>query len=149
MHPRLRVLADYLLKCGGAADVNPREIDAKALPHLFILNIERDADRKLSGLRIRFTGTALDKVFERKLIDRRLEEFVHGPRASDVLAAFHASADTGQALWMRQVVHMQDRPPRFVEGVTIRISPDRLYGGVVVGELATSEGSGFESQPLN
>jgi len=149
MDKRLRLLADYLLKRSDASQINPREIDAKALPHLFILDIVRDQRGKLEGLRIRLTGTALDKIFERKLVDRRLEEFVHGPRAVDVIGAFHNSAETGRALWMRQVVQMKDRPLRFVEGVTIPISPDRLYGGVVVGELAISEESSFQSLALN
>jgi hypothetical protein len=94
-------------------------------------------------------GTALDKAFQRKLIDRRLEEFVHGPRAKDVLAAFRKSAESGDALRMRQVVQMQGRLPRFVEGVVIRVAPDRLYGGLVIRELATNAESGFESNPLN
>ena len=42
MDHRLRLLADYLLQRSDASQVNPREINARALPHLFILNIERD-----------------------------------------------------------------------------------------------------------
>lgn len=149
MHERLRILADYLLGCSTAAEVNPRAIDARALPHLFILNIERDAEGKLAGLRIRFTGTALDAAFKRKTIDARLEDFVHGPRAPHVLAAFHSCAETGRALWMRQVVQLTDRPPRFVEGVAVRLDGERIYGGLVVGELAAAEQSRFESKALN
>ena len=149
MDQKLRVLADYLLTCGGVSDVNPRNIDAKALPHLFILTIERNAEGKLEGLRVRFTGTALDSAFQRKLVGSRLEDHVHGPRASDVLAAFHDCAETGRARWMRQVVHLEARSPRFVEGVAIRLTPERLYGGLIVGQLAKEEDAGFESADLS
>jgi hypothetical protein len=151
MHQRLRVLADYLLSRKDSSEVNPRDIDPKVLPHLFILNIERGTDGKRNALRVRFAGTALDTAFQRKLVNSRLEEFAHGPRATDVLAGFHACADDGRALWMRQVVHIKDRPPRFVEGVTVRLAPDRLYGGLIVGfgDLARAEETGFESLALN
>ena len=85
MDQKLRVLADYLLARNDASDVKPRDIDAKALPHLFILNIERSAEGKRSGLRVRFTGTALDNAFQRKLVGSLIEDHVHGRRASDVL----------------------------------------------------------------
>ena len=149
MDQKLRVLADYLLARSDVSDVNPRDIDAKALPHLFILTIERSAEGKLSGLRVRFTGTALDTAFQRKLIGSRLEDHVHGPRASDVLAAFHDCAETGRARWMRQVVHIRDRSPRFVEGVTVRLTAERVYGGLIVGQLAKDEDESFESADLN
>ena len=148
MHRHLQGLATYLLTCKDASSVNPRDVDPKALPHFYILNIERDAAGKTSALRIRFTGTALDTAFRRKLLNCRLEDFVHGPRASEVLAGFHACADSGRALWMRQVVQFQDRLPRFVEGVAVRIPPERIYGGLYVGELAVDEASQFESKEL-
>ena len=148
MHQRLRVLADYLLKCGSAADVNPREINAKSLPHFFILNIERGADGEFNGLRIRFTGTALDNAFQRKLLGNRLEDYVHGPRGGEVIAAFHDCAETGRALWMRQVVQLEARPPRFVEGIAIRFALDRIYGGLIVGDVANDDSSSFQSTDL-
>jgi hypothetical protein len=149
MHQRLRILADYLLKCGSAAEVNPRDIDAKSLPHFFILNVERGADGVLSGLRVRFTGTALDTAFQRKLLGNRLEDYVHGPRGGEVIAGFHDCAETGRALWMRQVVQLEARPPRFVEGITIRITPERIYGGLIVGEVANDDSSDFQSMDLH
>ena len=50
---------------------------------------------------------------------------------------------------MRQVVRIRDRLPRFVEGVAVHLGPDRIYGGLIVGELpADVEEGSFESYPL-
>lgn len=149
MDPRLRLLADYFLQRSDASQVNPREINAAALPHLFILNIERNAAGKLDGLGIRFTGTALDGAFQRKLLTHRLEEFVHGPRAREVVASFHHCAESGQPVWMRQVVRLKGGLPRFVEGIAVRLAPQRIYGGLIIGEMAHDQDSGFESAPLS
>ena len=58
MDHRLRLLADYLLQRSDASQVNPREINARALPHLFILNIERDGGGTVMAIRIHFDSLA-------------------------------------------------------------------------------------------
>ena len=65
---------------------------------------------------------------------RRLEEFIHGPRGKDVIGRFQHCANTREPVWMRQIVQLRDRPPRFVEGVAIYLQPERIYGGLIVGE---------------
>jgi hypothetical protein len=80
-------------------------------------------------LRIRLVGSALDEAFCRPLRGHTLEEFIHGPRGNEVIASFHHCADTSEPIWMRQVVQMRDRAPRFVEGVAIYLKPERIYGG--------------------
>jgi hypothetical protein len=66
-----------------------------------------------------------------------MEDFIHGPRAAEVIAGFHKVAHSHEPLWMRQLVRMTDRAPRFVEGVVVYLSPARLYGGLVAGELSS------------
>jgi hypothetical protein len=147
MDRRLRKLADQLLRKQDATEVNPAALGADVLPHLFVLEVQGAADQV--RLRIRLTGTALDEAFQRPLVGRYLEDFIHGPRAGDVIDGFHQCATTREAVWMRQVVRIRDRLPRFVEGVAVHLAPDRIYGGLVVGELPTdvAEGS-FETYPL-
>ena len=43
---------------------------------------------------------------------------------------------------MRQIVHVRDRAPRCVEGVAIYLKPERIYGGLIVGEYAQSPTAG-------
>jgi hypothetical protein len=146
MDSRLRGIADYLLAQTSASTVDPHLIDPELLPHVFILDVERDVNVRL---RIRLAGTALDEVFRRPLTGHLLEEFIHGPRGADVIASFHHCARTREPLWMRQIVHMKERAPRFVEGVAVYLVPERIYGGLVIGEL-TFPGveAGFERTPL-
>jgi hypothetical protein len=147
MDQKLRRLADYLLSNRAAADFRPAAVDADVLPHLFVLEIEPTPASV--ALRIRLVGTALDAAFERPLAGRHLEEFIHGPRGADVVEGFHHCATTREAIWMKQVVRIRDRLPRFVEGVAVHLKPDRIFGGLIVGELPVdvAEGS-FESYPI-
>ena len=147
--PRLRQIADHLLTLGDSAAFSPASVGAKLLPHLFVLDIERDTAKRTTSLRIRLVGTALDDVFHRPLCGHMLEEFIHGPRGKDVIASFHHCADTGQHIWMRQIVHNREKAPRFVEGVAIYLKPERIYGGLIVGEYAgSSAADSFERAPL-
>ncbi len=147
MDQKLRRLADYLLSTRAAVDFNPAAVDADALPHVFVLEIEPDAD--VVRLRVRLVGTALDEAFARPLAGRHLEDFIHGPRGADVVEGFHHCASTGEAIWMKQVVRIRNKLPRFVEGVAVNLRPDRIYGGLIIGELPADvdEGS-FESYPI-
>ena len=138
MDDRLGQISRYLLARSQVAEFNPATIGAKLLPHLFVLGIERDSTENVSGLRIHLAGTALDSIFRRPLKDHRLEEFIHGPRGSDVIDHFHHCANTREPVWMRQIVHLRDKPPRFVEGVAVYLEPERIYGGLVVGESIDS-----------
>jgi hypothetical protein len=142
MDSRLRGIADYLLAQPDASTVDPALIAPQLLPHLFILDIERDANVRL---RIRLVGTTLDEVFRQPLAGHLLEEFIHGPRGADVIASFHHCARTREPIWMRQIVQMKDREPRVVEGVAVYLVPERIYGGLVVGDFCPpgAEG-GFE-----
>lgn len=149
MDDRLKRAADYLLKCKHWDEIRPTRIGPDVLPHLYSLNIERDAKGRASGLPIRFTGTALDQVFGRVLTGRRIGEFIHGPRGKDVLAGFMRSADERIALWMRQVVRIQRDAPRFVEGIAVHVAPERIYGALVTGPLADMAArTGFEQRVL-
>ena len=149
MDLRLRQIADHLLTLDESAAFNPASIGAKLLPHLFVLDIERDVSKRAAQLRIRLSGTAIDNVFRRPLRGHTLEEFIHGPRGNEVIDSFHHCADTHQPLWMRQVVHIRNRAPRFVEGVAIYLKPERIYGGLIVGDYAgSSAADSFERIPL-
>jgi hypothetical protein len=127
-----------------AADFRPTSIAVSLLPFLFVLDIERDAARAAPQLRIRLIGTAIDGVFRRPLRGHTLEEYIHGPRGADVMASFHLCADTRKPIWMRQVVHVGQNVPRYVEGVAVYLESDRIYGGLVVGEAAGSSSGSFE-----
>jgi hypothetical protein len=43
---------------------------------------------------------------------------------------------------MRQVAHIKDRAPRFVEGVAIYLKPERIYGALILGEYSDSSTAG-------
>jgi hypothetical protein len=147
MDSRLRSIADYFLAAKVASAVNPRLIAPKLLPHVFILDIERATGGL--ALRIRMTGTEFARVFGRTLDGHLLEDFLHGPHGAKVIAGFHECAETQMPLWMRQVVELPGRLPRFVEGVAIYLAPERIYGGLVVGETAQDRlGSRFEKRAL-
>jgi hypothetical protein len=146
---RLRQIADHLMTLTDSAAFNPSSIGTKLLPHVFVLDIERDTSNRAALLRIRLVGTALDDVFHRPLRGRALEEFIHGPRGKDVIASFHHCADSREPIWMRQVVHIRKKVPRFVEGVAVYLKPERIYGGLVVGECTgLSVVDSFERLPL-
>jgi hypothetical protein len=145
MDARLRRIADYLLAQPDAAAIAPAAFDTDLLPHLFWLDIERNGAGQDLRLRIRLVGTAIDRIFSRPLKGRYLEEFIHGPRGDSVIGAFHHCANTKEPIWMTQIVHVKNRLPRFVEGVVIHVTPERLYGGLLVGEAPRqSEHASFE-----
>jgi hypothetical protein len=146
MDPKLRLIADHFAATKDAAAVNPRMIDPKLLPHLFILDIE-GADAAIR-LRIRMTGTALGLALGHGLDGHYLEEFVHGPRGGDVIAGFHECARTHVPVWMRQMVCLPERLPRYVEGVAVYLAPERLYGGLVVGDGQPGAVAAFERKKL-
>lgn len=132
MDHRLRDIAGYLLGCRSAADVDPVEIKPSLLPHMFILGIMH-SDRL--RLRIRLVGTAIDATFQRPLKGHDLEEFMHGPRGHEVIAAFHRCANGHEPIWMRQVLQLPDQSPRFVESIAVYLPPERIYGALIMGDL--------------
>jgi hypothetical protein len=147
MNPQLRQIADYLLRIASAAEVDPAELGAPLLPHVFVLAVEPAA--MAPRLRIQLVGTALDLAFGRPLKGRCIEEFIHGPHAAAVIRGFHDCAAQRTALWMRQVVSIAGRLPRVVEGVAVYLLPDRIHGGLIVGEIADAPaGDSFERRAL-
>jgi hypothetical protein len=149
MDSRLRQLADVLFVQADKGALNPVMITANLLPHVFILDVERDAAKQALRLRVRLTGTAIDGILGRATSGHALEEFIHGPRGDEVLAGFHHCANTREPLWMRQVVQIKGKVARFVEGITIYLPPERICGGLVAGELpAQSTSSSFERDVL-
>jgi hypothetical protein len=145
MDGRLREIADYLIGLKTSRDFSPGAIATRLLPHLFILDIERDAAGRAAALNIRLTGTGIDNALGRSLQGRKLEDYVHGPRGQDVIAAFYACGNDRTPIWMKQVGRMTGDPQRFVEGVAVHLPPDCIYGGLIVGEpAATSAPASFE-----
>jgi hypothetical protein len=134
MDPRLREISDYLLAQKDWSAINPASIGARVLPHLFVLDIERS--EPAIRLRVRLVGTAIDGVFRRPLKGHLMEDFIHGPRGKQVIESFHHCAATREPVWMRQVAPMKDSVPRLVEGVAVYLAPERIYGGLIVGEAA-------------
>ena len=132
MDSHLRRIADYLLARADATGVDAASIAPELLPYVYIIEVERDLNLRL---RVRLVGTALDKFFQRPVVGQVLEEFMHGPRGRDVIAAFRSCATTREPIWMRQVVCLPGRAARFVEGVAVYLQPNRIYGGLAVGEL--------------
>ena len=65
-----------------------------------------------------------------------------------MIAAFRHCANTLEPIWMRQVVCLPDRVPRFVEGVAVYLPPNRIYGGLIVGEPSPGVESSFERVSL-
>ena len=146
MDSSLRGIADYLLAQNDSSTVDPVAIGPQFLPYVYILDVEREPHVRL---RIRLTGTAIDQVFRRPLVGQLLEDFIHGPRGGDVIASFHHCVRTREPIWMRQIVHLKERAPRFIEGVAVYLEPDRIYGGLVVGELGfPGVEAGFERAAL-
>ena len=146
---RLRQIADHLMTLTDAAAFSPSSVRPHLLPHLFVLDIERDTSNRTALLRIRLVGTALDDAFRRPLRGHTLDEYIHGPRGKEVIASFHHCANNREPIWMRQVVHIRNKAPRFVEGVAVYVKPERIYGGLVVGQYAgLSTADSFERIPL-
>lgn len=147
MDRKLRRIADYLLARHERHHIDPLDIGADLLPHFFILEVEAQA-ASAAYLRIRLVGTALDAAFGRSVRGHYMEEFLHGPRSSEVLEGLRRCYAIRQPLWMRQVVQIGDKVPRFVEGVAFPVLPNLIYGGLILGEATADIGPGFESRIL-
>lgn len=147
MNPILREIADFMSNhCNGSA-IDPLSVRPSLLPHLYILEVH--SDNGATRLRVRLTGTALDRAFGRSLRGQHMEDFLHGPSSREVLQGFHTCAQDHAPLWMRQVVEIRDRPPRYVEGIAFFVEPNLIYGGLVLGEVVGDDDRpGFESAPL-
>ena len=146
MESHLGRIADFLLAQSDATAVDAASINPQLLPYIYIIEVERDLNIRL---RVRLVGTALDKFFQRPVVGHLLEEFIHGPRGREVIASFHHCAKTQEPIWMRQVVCLPEQAPRFVEGVAVYLRPNRIYGGLAVGELTPSSAeSNFERVSL-
>lgn len=149
MTPILERITHYLSARADRSGIDPAEIDRDLLPHLYILQIERADAGDTLRLRVRLSGTALDRAFGRGIGGQYMEAFLHGPRSADVLNGFRSCATTRRPLWMRQVVEIANRPPRYVEGVAFYVEPEMIYGGLVFGEVARgSGGESFESRRI-
>ncbi|MBI2254136.1 MAG: PAS domain-containing protein [Proteobacteria bacterium] len=145
MNPILRQIADFMSKRQSSAAIDPIEIRPSLLPYLYILEVETDATGR-RRLRVRLTGTAIDRTFGRSLRGAHLDDFLHGPRSSDVLNGFLACAEHHTPIWMRQVVELHDKPPRYVEGIAYFMEPNLIYGGLMLGEVPGEDvGPSFES----
>ena len=147
MNEILGRVRDYLLSRQSSADFEPKSLGA-ALTRVFILDIERAPGLAAPRLRIRLKGSELDVAFGRPLVGQYLESFIHGPRGDEVIRGFHDCANDRQPLWMRQVVQLKDRAPRFVEGIVVYLAAERIYGALFVGTGALDLKSSFERRPL-
>lgn len=133
MHISLQRLAELLRKVGSASEFLPNAVPSELLPYVYVLDIEGTAE--LPKLKVRLTGTALDRAFGRSVTGHYLESFIHGPRGGEVLNGFHLCARDKLRVWMRQIVRIRDNLPRFVEGIAFYVEPKRIYGGLVIGDL--------------
>ena len=148
MNAVLREIAVFMANRDTRAPFDPLQVRAGLLPYFYVLEVGHDAAGRIR-LRVRLTGTALDRAFGRPLRGQFMEDFLHGPRSHDVLRGFHTCARDRVPLWMRQVVAIHDRLPRYVEGVAFFVEPDRIYGGLIMGEVANPiDHPGFESRLL-
>lgn len=150
MNPVLRQIADYMSDRKDRSSIDPLEIERNLLPHLYILEIERLGSAGQVRLHIRLSGTALDRAFGRSVRGYYLEDFLHGGHSAEVLKGFHDCARDMAPRWMRQIVEIANRPPRYVEGVAFYVAPELIYGGLVLGEVvSTQKGvASFESLRL-
>jgi hypothetical protein len=149
MNPALQKIADYMSCHRDRSAIDPAEIGASLLQHLFILEVRRKPGGTPPSLFIRLSGTALDRAFGRSVKGCCLDDFLHGPHSADVLNGFRACADNHEPLWMRQVVCLAGRLPRYVEGIAYYVEPDLIYGGLMVGEIsAENSASSFESRRI-
>jgi hypothetical protein len=140
---------DYLLAQESADAITPVAVGAEVLPHLYVLDIQRNQGGDDLRLLIRLVGTALDLTFRRPLKGKYLEDFIHGPRAESVIQSFHHVANTKEPLWMSQIVRLKGGGARCVEGVVVYVAPERLYGGLLIGAAATpSADTSFERKVI-
>ncbi len=149
MDPILGRIAGYLQQHPNRREIDPLDIGAVLLPHFYILEVLAQSAAARPRLHVRLVGTALDTAFGRSVRGHDLADFLHGARSSDVLDGFFKCATTRRAIWMRQVVHIGDSPPRYVEGVAVPIIPDLICGGLVFGKITVdSAQASFQSRPL-
>lgn len=149
MNPVLRRIADYMADRKDRSAIDPVEIGRDLLPHLYILEIDRNGAAGPVRLHIRLSGTALDHAFGRSVRGHYLEDFLHGAHSAEVLKGFHDCAQDLAPRWMRQVVEIANRPPRYVEGVAFYVTPELIYGGLILGEVSgQSSAASFESRRL-
>ncbi|MEQ1754944.1 MAG: PAS domain-containing protein [Micropepsaceae bacterium] len=87
MNPTLTELARYLTSCNTREDFKPMAIPA-LLRHVYVLDIETDEGSGTPLFKIKLTGTSLDTIFGRALSGRHLHEFVHGPKAAEVMNTY-------------------------------------------------------------
>ncbi len=133
--PRLRRIAEYFMARNHRDDVDPVELGAALLPMVYVLRLERPASDGAIRMRIGLVGTALDASFDRPLRGRYMDEFLHGPRAEDVMAAYQQCETTRRPFWMRHVGSFRNGHHRFVEGVGVYLEPDCIYGGLFMGDF--------------
>ena len=148
MNGTLAELAKYLLSCRVREDFKPMSIPA-LLKQVYILDVERGPNAHGTKFRIKLTGTGLDSIFGRAVSGRYLDEFIHGPRGAEVLAAYQQCAQDRAPCWMRQLVNIGNSPTRYVEGIMVYLDPQLIYGGLVAGKLSISSDSHFEKLPLH
>lgn len=133
--PRLRRIAEYFMSRTRRDEVDPVELGAALLPMVYVLRVERPPIGGTMRLRIGLIGTALDTSFERPLRGHYMDEFLHGPRAGEVIAAYHQCEQTRRPFWMRHIGSFRNGHHRFVEGVGVYLEPDCIYGGLVMGDF--------------
>lgn len=133
--PRLRRIAEYFMARSRRADVDPVELGSALLPMVYVLRLEREAAERPTRMRIGLVGTALDTSFNRPLRGRYMDEFLHGPRAEDVMAAYRQCETTRRPFWMRHIGSFRNGHHRFVEGVGVYLEPDCIYGGLAMGDF--------------
>jgi hypothetical protein len=147
MNNSIARISAYLSTCATSADFKPMAI-APVLPNVFIIELERTAPALKPKLRVKLIGTALEKAFGRPLVGEYLESFIHGPRGNEVIKGFYDCAATREPLWMRQVMKMKEGGARFVEGVLHYLVPERIYGGLAMGEWTHTDESSFERRAI-
>lgn len=149
LDPLLLRIAEYLATRRSRDEIDPIDIPPDLLPHLFVLEAEQGALPDTARLRVRLTGTSLDIAFGRSVKGCFMDDFLHGSHSASVMAGFRRCQVANEAIWMRQVVRISQRAPRYVEGVAFPVAPNLIYGGMRFGELSNrSAESTFEIQVL-
>ena len=150
MNPALQKIADYMSGHRERSAIDPIDMGAASLPHIFILEVQAGTADIPSRLHIRLAGTALDRAFGRSVTGAHLDDFLHGSHSAEVLDGFRRCANQHQALWMRQVVQIAGKLPRYVEGIAFYVEPALIYGGLVFGEVSVdSSDASFECRCLD
>ncbi len=116
-------------------EVDPGAIGTALLPIIYVLRLEQHAAKSEPQMRVSLTGTMIDDAMNQPLRNRYLGDFIHGPRGSDVMAAYLDCSATHRPFWMRQVGAYRNGKRRFIEGVGIFLEPDCIYGGLVTRDI--------------